>query len=193
MRVIVPLASGVEEIEAITILDVLRRGGVAAVGVSTDDEAGLDIEGGHGLGLVADELWDEADVDSADMIVLPGGGGGMRRLLADERVLEALRRFNAAGKLVGAICAAPAVLQAAGVLSGRKAVCYPGLESYIQDAQVQKGADVVRDGNIVTGSGPGTAMAFALAVLEMLAGPKVRGDVAKALLVDSGMDVRHPD
>jgi 4-methyl-5(b-hydroxyethyl)-thiazole monophosphate biosynthesis len=118
------------------------------------------------------------------MIVLPGGGGGMRRLLADERVLEALRRFNAAGKLVGAICAAPAVLQAAGVLAGRKAVCYPGLESYIQDAQVQKGADVVRDGNIVTGSGPGTAMAFALAVLEMLAGAKMRDEVAKALLVD---------
>ena len=184
MRVIVPLASGVEEIEAITILDVLRRGGVAAVGVSTDDEAGLDIEGGHGLGLVADELWDEADVDSADMIVLPGGGGGMRRLLADERVLEALRRFNAAGKLVGAICAAPAVLQAASVLAGRKAVCYPGMESHIQDAQVQQGAAVVRDGNVITGSGPGTAMAFALAVLEMLAGAKMRDEVAKALLVD---------
>ena len=164
-----------------------REVGQARIGLGAgpaDDEAGLDIEGAHSLGLVADELWDEADVDSADMIVLPGGGGGMRRLLADERVLEALRRFNAAGKLVGAICAAPAVLQAAGVLAGRKAVCYPGLESYIQDAQVQKGADVVRDGNIVTGSGPGTAMAFALAVLEMLAGAKMRDEVAKALLVD---------
>jgi 4-methyl-5(b-hydroxyethyl)-thiazole monophosphate biosynthesis len=108
----------------------------------------------------------------------------MRRLLADERVLEALRRFNAAGKFVGAICAAPAVLQAAGILAGRKAVCYPGMESHIQDAQVQKGAAVVRDGNVITGSGPGTAMAFSLAVLEMLAGAKVRDEVAKALLVD---------
>ncbi|MGI5869209.1 MAG: DJ-1 family glyoxalase III [Kiritimatiellia bacterium] len=184
MRVIIPLASGLEEIEAITLLDVLRRGGVAAVGVSIEDEAGLDIEGSHGLGLVADEMWDEADVDSADMIVLPGGLGGMQRLAADKRVLEALRRFDAAGKFVGAICAAPAVLQKAGVLAGRKAVCYPGMESHIEDAQVQKGVDVVRDGNIVTGRGPGAAMAFALAVLEMVAGAEARAKVAKGLLVE---------
>lgn len=184
MRVIIPLASGVEEIEAITILDVLRRGGVNAVGVAVDDDAGLDVEGGHGLGLVADEVWNEADVDTADMIVLPGGLRGMQRLREDSRVLDALRRFNAAGKFIGAICAAPAVLQTAGVLAGRKAVCYPGMESHIQDAQVQQGAAFVRDGNIITGSGPGTAMAFALAVLEMIAGKKRRDEVAKALLVD---------
>ena len=182
MRVIIPLASGVEEIEAVTLIDVLRRGGVDAVGVSTD-ESGLDIEGSHGIGLVADELWDDADIDGADMILLPGGGAGMRRLLGDERVLSALRRFNAAGKLLGAICAAPAILQAAGVLAGRKAVCYPGMESYIADARVQTGAHVVRDGNVITGSGPGTAMEFALAVLEMLVGASARAEVAKALLV----------
>ena len=183
MRVVVPLANGVEEIEAITLIDVLRRGGVEVIGVSMD-ELGLDVEGSHKIGLVADELWDDDDVASADMILLPGGGGGMRLLMIDERLLKALRVFNAEGKFIGAVCAAPAVLQAAGVLHGRKAVCYPGMENYIKDAKFQSGCHVVRDGNLITGTGPGTTMEFALAVLEMLVGRECRDSVAKALLFE---------
>ena len=180
MRVIVPLANGVEETEAITILDVLRRGGIEAVGVSID-EFGLDVEGGHKIGLVADELWDDDEVATADMILLPGGMAGVRVLKKDSRVLEALRDFDKLGKFIGALCAAPAVLQVAGILKGRKITGYPGLESAVSDAEFQEGP-VVRDGNLITGTGPATAMAFSLAVVEMLAGADVRQTVAQALL-----------
>lgn len=181
MRVIVPLANGVEETEAITILDVLRRGGIEAVGVSID-EFGLDVEGGHKIGLVADELWDDDDVAAADMILLPGGMAGVRVLKTDSRVLDALRDFDKQGKYIGALCAAPAVLQAAGILKGRKITGYPGVESGIPDAEFHGGDSVVRDGNLITGTGPATAMEFALAVIEMLVGTDVRQTVAKALL-----------
>jgi len=97
-------------------------------------------------------------------------------------LLEALRAFDTEGKFIGAICAAPAILQAAGVLHGRKAVCYPGMEVHVRDAKLQSGCNVVRDGNLITGTGPGTAMEFSLAVLEMLVGKECRDSVAKALL-----------
>ncbi len=181
MRVIVPLANGVEETEAITIIDVLRRGGVDVTSLSMD-ESGMDVEGAHKIGLVADGIWDDGDVASADMIVLPGGTAGMLALKADRRVLDALRAFNRAGKFIGALCAAPVVLQEAGVLTGRKAVCYPGLETQLPDAVFQPGCNVVRDGNIITGTGPATAMEFALAVLETLEGAPCRDRTAKGLL-----------
>lgn len=181
MRVIVPLANGVEETEAITIIDVLRRGGVEVTSLSMD-EFGMDVEGSHKIGLVADDLWDDEEVASADMIILPGGIVGMRSLKADERVLDALRSFNKAGKFIGALCAAPLVLQEAGVLVGRKAVCYPGMEVHLQDAVFQPNCSVVRDGNIITGTGPATAMEFALAVLEMLEGVQCRNQTASGLL-----------
>ncbi len=181
MRVIVPLANGVEETEAITLIDVLRRGGVEVTSLSMD-EFGMDVEGAHKIGLVADDIWDDDDVASADMIVLPGGMVGMRSLKADRRVLEALRFFNQAGKFIGALCAAPIVLQEAGVLTGRKVVCYPGMETQLQDAVFLPECNVVRDGNIITGTGPATAMEFALAVLDMLEGASCRDQTAKGLL-----------
>lgn len=181
MRVVVPLANGVEETEAITIIDVLKRGGVEVISVSMD-EFGLDIEGAHQIGLVADVSWDDGDVESADMIVLPGGMVGMRTLKADSRVLAALQYFNKNGKFIGAICAAPAVLQEAGVLKGRKVVCYPGMEANLPDAVFVPNCNVVRDDNIITGTGPATAMEFALAILEMLVGSECRNETAKGLL-----------
>ena len=181
MRVIIPLANGFEEIEAITIIDVLRRGGVEVLALSID-ESGLDVEGGHQIGFVADEVWDDDVVASADMIVLPGGLEGMRALKADDRVLDTIRAFHKQGKCVGAICAAPVVLHEAGILKGRKVACYPGMEASLPEAVFQPGEAVVRDGTIITGSGPATAMAFALAVLEMIVSPACRAETAKGLL-----------
>ncbi len=181
MRVIIPLANGFEEIEAITLVDVLRRGGIEVVTLSLD-EFGMDVEGSHKIGLVADEVWNDADVEAADMIVLPGGMVGMRTLKADARVLETIRLFDKQEKGIGAICAAPVVLSEAGVLNGRQAVCYPGMEANLHGAVFQPGASVVRDGHIITASGPATAMVFALAVLEMLAGSACRAETAKGLL-----------
>ena len=181
MRVVVPLANGVEETEAITIIDVLRRGGVEVISLSMD-ESGMDVEGAHQIGLVADASWDDDEVESADMIVLPGGMVGMRTLKADPRVLEALRAFNKAGKFIGAICAAPVVLQEAGILKGRKVVCYPGMEVNLPDAVYRPGCNVMRDGNLITGTGPATAMEFALAILEMLVDSDCRNETAKGLL-----------
>lgn len=181
MRVVVPLANGVEEIEAITIIDVLKRGGVEVISLSID-ESGLDVEGAHKIGLVADACWEDGEVESADMIVLPGGMGGMLALKADSRVLEALQGFNKAGKFIGAICAAPVVLQEAGILKGRKVVCYPGMEESLPDAVFVSGRNVMRDGNVITGTGPATAMEFALAILDMLKDSDCRNEIAKGLL-----------
>ena len=181
MRVVIPLANGVEETEAITIIDVLRRGGIDVTSVSMD-ESGLDVEGAHQIGLVADACWEDGEVESADMIVLPGGMGGMLALKADPRVLATLQRFNKAGKFIGALCAAPVVLQEAGILKGRKAVCYPGMEASLPDATFVSGCNVMRDGNVITGTGPATAMEFALAILEMLKGSECKNEIAKGLL-----------
>lgn len=181
MRVIIPLASGFEEIEAVTLIDVLRRGGVEVVTVALDD-CGMDVEGAHKIGFVADEIWDADAIASADMILLPGGLVGTRALKADQRVLDAIRDFNKRGRFVGAICAAPVVLHAAGILKGRKVTCYPGMEGSLPEAIFQPDVAVVRDGTIITGSGPATAMAFALAVLEMLVSSECRAETAQGLL-----------
>ena len=184
MKAVVILANGFEEIEAMTIVDVLRRGGVD-VSVLALDDSSLDVEGAHGIGVVADAEWEDEVVNAADIMILPGGGRGMEALRSDSRVLEALRRFDENGKFIAAICAAPAVLQKAGVLKGRKVVCYPGMEDQIKDASIQKGPNIFRDGTIITGSGPATAMEFALGVLEMLEGSAVRKEVADGLLFKS--------
>lgn len=181
MRVIIPLASGFEEIEAVTVIDVLRRGGVKVVTLSMDVRE-LNVEGAHKISFIADALWEDDQVASADMIVLPGGLDGMLALKADHRILDTIQGFHKQGKFVGAICAAPVVLYEAGILKGRKVACYPGMEASLPEARFQPGMAVVRDDTIITGSGPATAMAFALAVLEMLAGSTCRAKLAEDLL-----------
>ncbi|NLB68242.1 MAG: DJ-1/PfpI family protein [Lentisphaerae bacterium] len=180
-KAVVVLANGFEEIEALSIVDVLRRGEVE-VSVLALDTSQTEVVGAHEIRVIADGVWNDDVINSADAIVLPGGLGCMQALRADAKVLDAIRKFNAEGKYVAAICASPAVLQEAGVLGGRKAVCYPGMEDHIKDAEYCEEASVVRDGNIVTGSGPATAMEFALEVLETLHGKQVRDGVAGGLL-----------
>ncbi len=179
-KVLVPLAAGCEELEAVTIIDLLRRAGVEVV------TAGLQpgiVKASRGTQLVPDTLLDNVLRDEFDMVVLPGGMPGAQHLKEDSRVQALLKKLAAEGKYMAAICAAPMALAAAGLLSGRKATGYPGvLEKLgLPDVVLQNQA-VVRDGKIITSRGPGTAMDFALELVEVLAGRDKRQEVEAGLV-----------
>jgi len=177
-KVLVPLAEGCEELEAVTIIDLLRRAGIE---VTT---AGLKpgiVKASRGVLLVPDLTLDVALQDDYDMVVLPGGMPGATHLKEDARILEFLKKMATAGKYTAAICAAPMVLAEAGVLNGKQATSYPGLLDGLPDVTVS-GASVVQDGRVLTSRGPGTAMDFALALVEVLAGADKRQQVEAALV-----------
>jgi len=179
-RVIVPLADGFEEIEAATIIDLLRRAGIE---VTVAGVAGTAVRGAHGLGFAADATLDAAARADYDMVVLPGGEPGATVLRDDPRVIALVQRHAAAGRRVAAICAAPKVLAAAGLLDGRIATSYPGYLDETPAAGMRYTAEpVVVDGKIVTSRGPGTAMDFALALIEQLLGKAKRDAVEAPLL-----------
>ena len=178
MRALIPLANGVEEIEAVTIIDVLRRGGIDVTAAAIGDS--LTIRGSRNVALLADALWSSLSPDDFDALVLPGGGKGTDALKADDRVVQAARTFNSEGKIVAALCAAPTVLAAAGILLRRHATCYPTCAPQLGAAY--DAAPVIADGNIITGQGPGTAMLFALVLVQHLAGVEVAQHVADGLL-----------
>jgi len=163
-RVLVPLAEGFEEIEAITIVDVLRRGGVEVVTASLADR---DVEGAHGIKVGADATLDDAlEAGSFGAIVLPGGMPGAEYLRDDARVQAAIKRVAEAGGTVAAICAAPIALEAAGVLAGRRATSYPGFEDQLVSATECSTDRVVVDGDVITSRGPGTSLEFATTLVE---------------------------
>ncbi len=177
-KVLVPLAQGCEEIEAVTLIDLLRRAGIE---VTT---AGLTpgiVKASRGVQLVPDVTLDIALQDAYDMVVLPGGMPGAANLKADPRILRLLKDMAAAGKYTAAICAAPMVLAEAGVLDGRQATSYPGFLDDLPGVVVSTAA-VVQDGKVLTSRGPGTAMDFALALVEILTGVDERQRVEAALV-----------
>ncbi|OGU40483.1 MAG: 4-methyl-5(B-hydroxyethyl)-thiazole monophosphate biosynthesis protein [Hydrogenophilales bacterium RIFOXYA1_FULL_63_33] len=177
-KVLVPLADGCEELEAVTIIDLLRRAGIEVV------SAGLDpgvVKASRGVQLLPDMTLDSALQDDYDMVVLPGGMPGAAHLKSDPRILRLLKDMAAAGKYTAAICAAPMVLAEAGVLEGRQATSYPGFLDGLPGVTVSAAA-VVRDGKVLTSRGPGTAMDFALALIETLAGADKRQQVEAALV-----------
>jgi len=177
---LVPLAEGFEEIEAATIIDLLRRAGIEVVVASLASTA---VRGAHGLGFSADLMLDAALAADYDLVVLPGGEPGATNLRDDARVQTLVKRQAAAGRLLGAICAAPKVLAAAGLLDGRDATSYPGfLDEKPAPGMRYLAQPVVVDGRIVTSRGPGTAMEFALALIEMLLGREARSKVEAPLL-----------
>lgn len=169
-RVLVPLAEGFEELEAVTIIDILRRAGVEVVVASL---AGSPVTGSHGIRISADTPLGALAEQDFDMIALPGGMPGADHLKKDARIGDLVRRLHEAGRPVAAICAAPMVLAAAGVLDGRRATSYPGFLADASEATVV-GEPVVVDGSVITSRGPGTALDFALALVEALAGPAAR-------------------
>lgn len=174
---IVLIANGSEETEAVTTIDVLRRSDVAVTVAGLDR---LDIRASRGVNLRADVTLEEVADSNFDLVVLPGGKEGAQHLRDDPRVLTLLRRQNEAGRLIGAICAAPIALLAAGILHGRRATSYPGFLN-AGDAELCEDAVVV-DGPIVTSRGPATAMAFALTLVEKLCGNEARDVNADRLL-----------
>jgi 4-methyl-5(b-hydroxyethyl)-thiazole monophosphate biosynthesis len=177
MQALVPLAEGFEEIEAVTIIDVLRRGGVE---VTTAALTRGPVRGSHGIALECDATLESVSGRDFDAVVLPGGMPGAKNLKEDARLRDLLRRSAERGKLVAAICAGPIALEAAGLLAGKRATSYPGHE--LPSATRSEEA-VVSDGNIVTSRGPGTALEFALALVARLAGADTSAQLRAAMLV----------
>jgi len=178
--VVVPLAEGFEELEAVTIIDVLRRAGVRVVVCGLEDTGLVASQGG--VYIRPDSTLELLDANNIDGIVLPGGWGGTQRLAKSESLLRALKMLHASNKLIGAICAAPYALSQAGILEGKKFTCYPGVESKINDGNYTNIDAVVRDGNLITSKGPATALEFALALVENLYDNTQSAEIAKALL-----------
>ena len=172
-------ANGFEEVEALTVVDLLRRAEIVCDIVALDGAA--EITGSHDITVRADKAFDAVTVDGYDALLLPGGQPGTTNLGNDERVLALLREFNAAGKLTAAICAAPTVLAKAGLLDGKRATCYPGLEDKLIGATPGT-ESVVEDGTVITSRGVGTAIPFALALTAYLDSPERADALAKAIV-----------
>jgi len=163
IKTAVILADGFEEIEAVTIIDLLRRAGITVAVLGLDS---VDVRGSHEIYVIADAVVEDFK-DPVDALILPGGTPGTGNLAQSDRVLALVKETFGKGKLCAALCAAPTVLAKAGVLAGKKATCYPGLEDRLEGAQFVSDA-VVTDGNVITSRGAGTAIAFALAVVAYL-------------------------
>lgn len=176
-KALVLMAEGFEEIELTTIVDILRRGGVTVTITGLKD--GL-ITGSRGMKMQPDVTLDGIK-EMYDMIILPGGSPGYVNLGSDMRVIELIKRYNADGKIIAAICAAPSVLVKAGILAGKKVTIFRGMENELKNA-VYIDKPVVEDGNILTSQGPGTAMEFALELLKRLMGEKKAIEVQEKLL-----------
>lgn len=178
-KVCVFFGTGYEEIEALAVVDILRRQGIDTQMVSVMDDK--TVMGSHQIPVVMDSLVGDVDFDSVDMIVLPGGMAGTKNLEACGALMEQVDSFLASGKAVAAICAAPAILGHRGHLKGKKAICYPGLENELSGAEVVYEA-AVRDGNIITGRGMGCAIAFALMIVEYLVDKKAADEMAEKIV-----------
>lgn len=167
MKILIPLAEGFEEIEAITVIDILRRADIEVVVAGLKD--GI-IDGSHKVGVQPDAGLDSVDPDEFDGLVLPGGFPGYANLEKDDRVLNIVKRMSRAGKFVAAICCAPYVLIKAGILQGKRATVSPSGKARVAACARYSEDRVVVDGNLVTSRSPGTAMEFALKLVEILAG-----------------------
>lgn len=178
-KVLIPLAFGFEEIEAISVADILRRAKVDVVlaGLTT-----VQVQGAHGICVVADALLSELDGDTFDMIVLPGGLPGALNLAQDAHLQVLLKTFDTQGKFIAAICAAPYALKSAGVLK-QHYTCYPSFEGKINHEGYTSTQKIVCDENIITSQGPSTAMLFALKLVEILCGDDVAQQLQKDLLI----------
>ena len=176
------LASGFEEIEATTVVDVLRRCGVVVVVAGIEPQV---IEGAHGMKFVSDISIDEVNVDNFEAVICPGGNPGYLNLRKDSRVLAIIKEAFDSNKLVAAICAAPAVLAKAGILRGRKCTIYPGMEAELEKGGGKPQKDlVVEDGNIITSQGPATALLFAFRVADRLVDKKTTDTVREETLTN---------
>ena len=181
IKVNVLLADGFEEIEALAVVDLLRRAQIYVGTVSIGED--YQVHGAHGINVQTEDLFEEVDFAEADALILPGGMPGTTNLKEHEGVRKAVTDFAESGKVIGAICAAPTVLSDLGLLKGRRIACYPSVESEIQGAVIVKIPGVV-DGNIVTSRGAGTAIDFALELITVLAGKQKAASIAESIIYE---------
>ena len=174
------LGTGFEETEAIAPLDLLRRAGVT---VQTVGLNGKVVYGGHGIGIETDIEIGQLDLTGLEMVIIPGGLGGVASIRACQEAMDALKFAADNGKFVGAICAGPTVLADLGITDGKNATCYPGCESGMGSANMMAGAAAVRDGNIITGTSAGTAIPFGLALIEALKGPETAEQIRSQIVI----------
>jgi 4-methyl-5(b-hydroxyethyl)-thiazole monophosphate biosynthesis len=176
---LVPVANGTEEMEAVIIIDVLRR---AKWDVTVAGIGGTNITASRKVKLAADVEWSKINPASFDVMAIPGGAEGARNMMASQSLLDAVRKHAGAGRLTAAVCAGPLVLQAAGVLDGRKATCHPGVRAELTRALAQNDRVVV-DGRIVTSQGAGTCFEFALTLVRLVDGKEAADAIAKAIVL----------
>jgi len=174
------LGTGFEEVEALAPLDLMRRAGIDVMTVGIN---GSTVYGGHSIGIAADISIDKMDLTALDMIVLPGGLGGVASVRACPAAMDALKFAWDNGKFVAAICAGPTVLADLGITDGKNTTCYPGCESGMGSANVLPDQSVVRDGNLITGTSAGCAIPFGLALIEALKGEAAAKTVADAIVI----------
>lgn len=180
MKALIPLANGCEEMEAVIIIDTLRRAEWDVTSAGLTDGT---IEAANGVKLVPDTTWDQINPDDFDVLLLPGGFGGTVALSEHAGVQQALRDFDAKEKWVGSICAAALALHAAGILEGKRFTCYPGVEQNLPPNVQPVNEIVVVDGHLITSQGPGTAFEFALKVIEECSSPNAAASVRAGLLL----------
>ncbi len=172
------LAEGFEEIEALTVVDLLRR---AEIGITTVSITGTKkVTGSHQITVEADALYEDIDYKEASMLVLPGGMPGTKHLGEHEELVHLLKEFHSHNKNIAAICAAPSVLGVNGILKGKQATCYPGFEDKLLEA-VYTGGKTEEDGNIITGKGMGTAIEFSLKIIENLKDKAMADKIAASI------------
>lgn len=174
------LGTGFEETEAIAPLDLLRRAGVSVMTVGVN---GKIVKGGHGIGIETDIELGEMDLTQLEMIILPGGLGGVASVRASKEAMEVLRFAHENEKFVAAICAGPTVLADLGITDHKKATCYPGCESGMGCADMVSGAACIRDGNLITGTSAGCAIPFGLALISALKGKSAAKAVADQIVI----------
>ena len=174
------LGNGFEEIEAIAPCDILRRGGVE---VMLAGIGGLEITSAHGITVRADCRVEDVRKEDTELLMLPGGMGGVQSIEGSRAAMKLISDVYEDGRLVAAICAAPTVLAHLGILKGKKAVCYPGMEEQCTDARMTQEASTVRDGNVITGRGPGAGLDFGFRLLSELRGKACAEEVRAAMHV----------
>ena len=174
------LGTGFEETEAIAPLDLMRRANIEVMTVGVN---GKTVVGGHGIGIEADITLGEMDLTQMDMIVLPGGLGGVASVRASQPAMDALRFAWENGKFVAAICAGPTVLADLGITDGKNITCYPGRESGCGSANIIPGAASVTDGKLITGTSAGCAVSFGLALIEAIQGSDAANTTAQQIVI----------
>lgn len=180
-KVLLLLAEGFEEVEALTIVDYLRRMDIV---VDTVSIGGKNVQGAHGINIEADKKIEAIDdIKNYDGLVIPGGIPGATNLRDDDRVIKLVKEFNQEQKIIAAICAGPIVLERAGILKGKKVTSYPGFEDELKES-VYKEELVVQDGNIITARGPAVAIYFAIKLVENLVGEEKASELRRDILLN---------